>query len=94
MFELEFDPVKDAVNREKHDIGLAAAAVILEAPHVRQRSAVRTQGGEERWLAMGRIEGRVMVCVYTARAGAYRIISLRAARAKEKKLYEEAFKTA
>jgi len=92
MVELEFDPAKDAINREKHGIGLAAAAAILSTAHVRQRSAVRNKSGEERWLAIGRIEGRTLVCVYTVRVGVYRIISLRAARTREKKIYEQAFK--
>ena len=92
MVELEFDPAKDSTSREKHGIGLAAAAAILGGAHLRQRSAAPNKSGEERWLAMGRIEGRILVCVYTVRADVYRIISLRAARTKEKRLYEQTFK--
>jgi uncharacterized protein len=92
MVELEFDPAKDAINREKQGLGLAPAAAIFSGAHLQQRSMVRNEGGEERWLAIGRIEGRTLVCVYTVRTGVYRIISLRAARTKEKRLYEQTFK--
>ena len=67
MIEIEFDPAKDAINREKHGIGLAAAAVILRGPHVARRLALPKDSSEERWLAIGRIEGRILVCVYRVR---------------------------
>jgi uncharacterized protein len=91
MIEIEFNPAKDAIKREKHGIGLAAAAVIFRGPHVAQRSALPKDSSEERWLAIGRIEGRILVCVYTVRKGVYRVISLRAARIREKRAYEQAF---
>ena len=53
MFEIEFDPAKDAINRIKHGIGLAAATVILRGRHVRQRSVLPNDSGEERWLLSG-----------------------------------------
>ena len=91
MIEIEFDPAKDAINHGKHGIGLAASAVILQGCHIRQRSLLTDESGEDRWLAIGRIEGKILVCVYTVRSGVFRIISLRAARTKEKKTYEAAF---
>jgi uncharacterized DUF497 family protein len=91
MIEIEFDPVKDAINRKKHGIGLAAAALILRAAHIRERSVRPNEQNEDRWVAVGRIESRVMACVYTVRFGVYRVISLRAARTKEKKTYEQTF---
>jgi uncharacterized DUF497 family protein len=57
MIEIEFDPAKDAINRSKHGIGLAAAAVILRGRHIRQRSVLSNDSNEERWVAVGRIEG-------------------------------------
>ena len=58
MIEIEFDPAKDTINRRKHGIGLAAAAVILRGRHIRQRSVLANDSDEERWVAVGRIEGR------------------------------------
>src|SRR3979411_1829123 len=78
MKEIGFDPAKDAVNREKHGIGLAAA-VILGGSHIRQCSALPNESGEERWFAIGPIEGRILACVCRLRDGIYRVISLRAA---------------
>ena len=92
MIEIEFDPAKDAINRQKHGIGLAVGAAILRGRHVRYRSLLPNGGNEERWLAVGRIEGRILVCIYTVRVGVYRVISLRAAKMKERRAYEEAFR--
>jgi uncharacterized DUF497 family protein len=91
MIEIEFDPAKDTINREKHGIGLAASAVILSGPHLRQRSVLPNERGEERWVAIGRIEGRFMACIYTMRGNIYRVISLRTARLKERRAYEQTF---
>ena len=93
MVEIEFDPAKDSINRKKHGIGLAAAVVILRGRQIRQRSALPNERDEERWVAVGRIEGRFFVCVYTMRVGVFRVISLRAARTKERRAYEEAFRS-
>jgi uncharacterized DUF497 family protein len=93
VIEIEFDPAKDAINRKKHGIGLAAAAVILRGRHIRQHSVLPNDSNEERWVAVGRIEGRFLACVYTMRVNVYRVISLRAARTKERRAYEEAFRS-
>lgn len=60
MIEIEFDPAKDAINRQKHGIVLALGAVILRGRHVRYRSLLPNDSDEERWLAVGRIEGRIL----------------------------------
>jgi uncharacterized DUF497 family protein len=91
VIELEYDSRKDAINRDKHGIGLAAAALILRGPHIRERSNRPNEQNEDRRVAVGRIEGRVMTCVYTLRSGVYRVISLRAARTSEKKAYDQIF---
>jgi uncharacterized DUF497 family protein len=54
MVEIEFDPAKDAINRRKHGLSLAAAAGLFEGPILRERDD-RWSYNEERWLAIGRI---------------------------------------
>ena len=44
--------------------------------------------GEDRWDAIGFIDGRLHVVVYTLRVDAVRIISLRRANARERRAYE------
>ena len=88
MAGIAFDPRKDAINRRKHGIGLAAAAVIFEGPILRQPDD-RADYGEERWLTIGRIDVAIFTVCYTMRARIYRIISLRPASRKERNAYEK-----
>jgi uncharacterized DUF497 family protein len=47
--EIEFDPVKDRLNREKHGVGLNAASEIFATPSV-QWISLRERHGEVRTL--------------------------------------------
>lgn len=91
MIATEFDPVKDAINRRKHGIALAAAAVVFEGPILRQPDD-RFDYGEERWLAVGRIGDQTFTACYTMRGNIYRIISLRPANRKEREAYAQTYK--
>lgn len=66
MIVVEFDPAKDAKNRRKHGIGLAAAAVLLEGPILRHRDN-RLDHGEDRWIGVGLISGRTFAACFTMR---------------------------
>ncbi len=87
---IEFDPAKDAVNRAKHGISLAAAAELLQGPILVIKDD-RRDYTEDRWLAIGSIRGDIYACVYTERAGWQRIISLRPANRKERRRYAQKF---
>lgn len=78
FLEYEFDPVKDASNRDKHGLSLAeadgfewATAVVLED--------TRQPYGEPRFEAIGYIGNRLHVLIYCLRPDALRVISLRKA---------------
>ncbi len=80
--KVEFDPVKDAKNSEKHGISLARAgeidfddAVVFED--------TRFAYGEHRFVAFGGIDGRLYCLVFTRARGGIRAISLRKANRKE-----------
>ncbi len=88
MVEIEFDPAKDAINRRKHGIGLAAAAGLFEGPILRERDDRRNYN-EERWLAIGRIGDGFFAACYTMRGRVYRIISFRPANRKEREAYAQ-----
>ncbi len=47
----------------------------------------RLDYGEERWIALGLIQGQLHVLIYTYRTTKIRIISLRKANAQERKYY-------
>ena len=88
----EWDPVKNASNLAKHGVDFDTAAEIFEDPDCREIFS-RTEGGEERFLALGMVwtyEGRfvlVVVYAYRNRKQIVRIISARKATDKERKLY-------
>jgi uncharacterized DUF497 family protein len=62
--ELEWDAAKDAENRRKHGLPLAAAAR-LEWGASPIEPDLRRDYGELRWRLTGLLDGRLHVCVYT-----------------------------
>jgi len=83
---VEYDAEKDARNRRERGLPLAlGAAVIADA----QASGAifedtRYAYAERRFIAYGKVRGRLMVCVFTPRGERDRIISLRKANARER----------
>ncbi|MFZ0729233.1 MAG: BrnT family toxin [Methylovirgula sp.] len=83
-----FDPAKDVVNQAKHGVSLALAEVLFAGPHV-SMSDDRFDYGEVRQVAVGYIQDRLFVCVYTDREAERRVISLRKANQREVNRYGE-----
>lgn len=81
----EWDEAKRAGNIAKHGVDFADVARFdwegaVASPDPRQ--------AEHRLIALGRIDGRLYVCVYAIRPNALRIISLRKANAREIRSFE------
>ncbi|HKR25036.1 MAG TPA: BrnT family toxin, partial [Allosphingosinicella sp.] len=73
---VEFDPLKDAENQEKHGLPLELAELVFEGPFVEEEDR-RQDYLETRIVATGPVEpfgGRICVVVYTWRDGMRRII--------------------
>lgn len=85
--DFEWDDKKAHLNLEKHGIDFEDAISIFEGPMLEFRS---DREGEQRWIAIGTIEGREITVVYTIRYGAYRVISARRARKNEREAYHKA----
>ena len=84
--KIEFDPRKDASNRQKHGVSLADAALMdLEAAFVVPDE--RRAYGELRFRAYGVIGARMHMLVFTMRGEVLRAISLRKANGKEIRTY-------
>ena len=60
--DLEWDEAKDAENRRKHGISLAAAGLLDWDAAVRNEDK-RRDYGERRWTVMAPLDGRLHVCV-------------------------------
>lgn len=82
----EFDSNKSRINREKHGITFGfARGIWLDQDMVVLQA--RTEQ-EERFLAIGKIDGRLWTVVFTLREERIRIISARRSRATERAQYE------
>ena len=86
--KIEFDPAKDPANLRKHGVSLQAAAV-FEWDTALEREDNRFDYGEVRFVAIGLIDNRLFVLVFTdgSDEDAIRIISLRPAEKHEARFY-------
>ncbi len=64
------------------------AAQVFGDPRRKVKLDSRYIYGEDRYLALGRVDGRVLTVVYTMRNDVIRIISARKANSREVKKYE------
>ena len=84
----EFDPVKSAANKAKHDIGFDDAQALWDDPWLLEAPA-RTVD-EPRFMVIARIGGQHWSAICTRRSGRIRLISVRRARKEEVERYESA----
>ena len=83
---IDFDPVKDTINRTKHGLSLDQASDLGWATAV-IRPDDRRDYGERRLRAYAMLGGRLHMVVYTPRGDRLRIISLRRANNREVRRY-------
>jgi uncharacterized protein len=86
--EFEWDKAKDEANQKKHGISFLSANTILFAPHVLFESP---RGSEQRWGAIGLLNGYHVVVFFTIRENRIRIISIRRARPDERERYSRLY---
>ena len=84
--QITFDAAKDALNVSKHGVPLSEAEK-LEWDEALIWQDTRRDYGEVRMIALGAIGERLYCVVYVDRNDARRVISLRNANNREKKLY-------
>jgi uncharacterized DUF497 family protein len=82
----QWDARKNISNLNKHGIDFDEAIELFYRPHVLQRS---DRNKEERWIAIGEFEGRVLTVAFTYRGEEIRIISARRARGNEERTYRQ-----
>jgi uncharacterized protein len=84
---IEYDPQKSIDNEKLRGISFDLAERFDWETAIIVRDG-RRDYGEDRFLALGLIDGRVYSLVFTPRAGTIRVISLRKANQREIKAYE------
>ncbi len=86
MCSFEYDERKSSSNRRKHGIDFVEAQALWKDPYLIEIPALTTD--EDRFLVIGKIEGKHWSAVITPRDGNIRIISVRRSRAEEVAIYE------
>lgn len=86
MCTFEYDDRKSDSNRHKHGIDFLEAQALWNDPYLVEIPALTSD--EERFLVIGKIEGKHWSAVVTPRDGNIRIISVRRSRAEEVAIYE------
>ncbi len=83
---IDFDPGKRASNLSKHGLDLAdAEAVFAGAAFTRPDD--RRNYGEQRFVTVGYLNGRMVVIAWTPRDGCQRVINMRKANEREQAFY-------
>ena len=87
--EFEWDLEKAAANAKKHGVEFAEAITVFSDPLEVTISDPDHSEGEQRFVSIGlSTSQRLVVVVYTERAGRTRIINAREASSQERKHYE------
>jgi len=85
--KFEWDSKKSLTNRKKHGIDFdTAKSLWLDEDRVEIEVAFPD---EKRWALLAGFEGKTWTAIYAVRKETIRIISVRRARPKEEKLYEQ-----
>lgn len=90
--KFEWDQQKNQANVAKHELDVADASRVFSLP-LRISLDERQDYGEDRWIGIGLLDGRVVVVVFTEPdEQTIRIISLRKALPYERRRYEQYLK--
>lgn len=83
----DFDPAKDEANRARHGVPLAFGTRVFEDPRLMLRTTLRVGDEEERFKAMGLVDGKLWTVVHTWRGTIIRLISVRRSNTGEQRDY-------
>lgn len=82
-----FDPVKDAINRQKHNLPLLFGDRIFEDDNHLLIPSIREIDGEERFKVVGIVEANLFTAVFVWRDEVPRFISVRRSNKGEERAY-------
>jgi uncharacterized DUF497 family protein len=85
--DFEWDDAKANANIAKHGVPFAFAARVFLDTDAAVIASIRPEDGEDRYKAVGRIEGKLYVVVFVMRGRTCRLISARRTNAKEERIY-------
>ena len=85
--DCEFDSGKDVANLAKHGVSLGFGARVFEDADVLIAPTIREDDGEERFKAIGLVDGGLWTAVHVYRGEHVRFISVRRSNAGEQRAY-------
>jgi uncharacterized DUF497 family protein len=85
----EWDAAKAARNEADHGVTFDVAMLVFGDPFALEWRDDREDYGEDRYVVLGMVDGRVLYVAYTMRGDAIRIISARGAEPNERRRYHE-----
>lgn len=85
----EWDETKNQENLSKHGLSFEDADIVFSGPCVTFEDERFDDYGEQRFITLGQLEGRVVVIAHTERGERTRVISMRKANSREQKVYQE-----
>ena len=85
--KFEWSKAKAEDNYAKHGVGFELAKRVFDDPFAVEFHDNRQDYGEERFVILGTVDGRVFYVAYTERNDAIRIISARSATNHEQEIY-------
>lgn len=86
--QIEYDADKDEINRFKHRLPLAFGRRVFGDPFLTLSPTIRVGDEEERWKAVGYVDGKLYTAVHVWRGNVVRMISVRRSNANERRDYD------
>ena len=87
---IEFDPAKRQATLDARSLDMARADEVFAGATLTAEDD-RMDYGEDRFITIGFLDGRMVVLVWTPRNGTPRVISMRKANEREQALYASRF---
>ena len=84
---MRFEPVKDAINRQKHKVSLGLGDQIFADQNYVILPSIRKEDGEERFKVIGLVDNSLYTGVFVWRKGLPRYISVRRSNKDEERSY-------
>jgi uncharacterized DUF497 family protein len=75
--DMEFDLEKDAANIAKHGVPLSFGGHLFDDPEHLVFASFRPEDGENRYKALGFVDGRLWTAIFVMRGSVTRFISVR-----------------
>ena len=85
--DIAFDTAKDAINQAKHGVSLTFGARVFDDGDHLVVGSSRPIDGEDRYKAIGLVDGKLWTVVHVWRGATIRMISVRRSNAGEQGLY-------